>query len=115
MFRDAWAATFEHVFMTRKTPRTDCPVSLPSPPGVESSVPTNSPMNDLQKGLVALAGIVSGADAVDYHSIKNEFEGVCNLKYLLIYVVFVHPRVHVQVFQKQEMASIRNSIVVFVK
>lgn len=76
MFRDAWASTFEHVFMTRKTPRTDCPTSLPSPPGALQASPTNSPMNDLQKGLVALAGIVSGADEVDYHDITTEFEGV---------------------------------------
>jgi len=73
--RDKWAATFEDVFMTRTTPRTDCPISLPSPPGIENSVATNSPMNDLQKGLIALAAVVSGEDEIDYHGITTEFEG----------------------------------------
>ena len=30
--RDAWAATFEHLWAERETPRTDCPLKLPSVP-----------------------------------------------------------------------------------
>jgi phospholipase C len=31
--REAWAATFEDITDQRTTPRTDCPLTLPLPPG----------------------------------------------------------------------------------
>lgn len=34
--RDAWAATFNHVWSNRSSPRTDCPSTLPSPPSDDS-------------------------------------------------------------------------------
>jgi len=30
--RDAWSGTFEHIFETLDTPRTDCPMKLPDLP-----------------------------------------------------------------------------------
>lgn len=35
--REEWAATFEFLFENRTHPRTDCPMTIPVPPGYESS------------------------------------------------------------------------------
>lgn len=55
--RDKWAATFEHVFMERDSPRTDCPEELPSPPWSLRHSPPNeeAPLTEWQSELVQLA------------------------------------------------------------
>ena len=65
--RDGWAATFEHVWSQRTSPRTDCPMTLPSPPQDASAHSVglfpgdrpqdgSAPATDLHKTLYELAG-----------------------------------------------------------
>jgi len=62
--RDAWAATFEHVF-SLSSPRTDCPLHLPSAakpsPYFSIEAEANLPVNGLQEyvmtALASLAGV----------------------------------------------------------
>jgi len=49
--RDEWAGTFENLFLTRTTPRTDCPTKLPDPPTISEedlAMQATLPVNDLQ-------------------------------------------------------------------
>lgn len=58
--RDAWAGTFECV-LTRKTPRTDCPVTLPEPVRLrETSAQEGKKLSDFQAELVQLAACLIG-------------------------------------------------------
>lgn len=54
--REAWAGTFGHL-ITRTTPRTDTPVTLPSPPwSLRHSPPNESaPLSEFQQELVTIA------------------------------------------------------------
>jgi len=70
--RDAWAATFESVFMERDSPRTDCPTKLPSPPHLGFS--TDSSLTDLQESYLALASAINGG-VDEWQDIKTEFAG----------------------------------------
>ena len=61
--RDAWAATFEHLVMERSSPRTDCPMHLPSPlpfqrtAEEEGRLPVNSLQQHIMKVHAHLAGV----------------------------------------------------------
>jgi hypothetical protein len=50
------AGTFEPVFSSRSTPRTDCPTSLPTPPDLRMNALNGlRPMSQLQENFVKLA------------------------------------------------------------
>lgn len=53
--RDAWAATFEHAFTNRTTPRTDCPMWLPAAPSPSRPLATEArlPINGLQRDILS--------------------------------------------------------------
>lgn len=58
--RDAWAGTFEGV-VNRKTPRTDCPVTLPEPVELRTALPVeDKQLSDFQAELVQLAACLNG-------------------------------------------------------
>ncbi|GAB2274697.1 Non-specific phospholipase C4 [Dionaea muscipula] len=58
--RDAWAGTFEGL-LTRETPRTDCPVTLPEPVKLrEREAIEEQPLTDFQKELVQMAACLKG-------------------------------------------------------
>lgn len=59
--RDAWAGTFESVFMSRDSPRTDCPVTLPEPIKLrEKEADEDSKLSEFQAELVQLAAVLKG-------------------------------------------------------
>ena len=63
--RDAWAATFDHVWSKRSSPRTDCPKTLPTPPNntlteAIHAMAGTMPVTDLQKAFVKLAASLRG-------------------------------------------------------
>eukprot|EP00658_Telonema_sp_P-2_P019586 TRINITY_DN17731_c0_g1_i10.p1 TRINITY_DN17731_c0_g1~~TRINITY_DN17731_c0_g1_i10.p1 ORF type:complete len:448 (-),score=107.52 TRINITY_DN17731_c0_g1_i10:437-1780(-) len=62
--RDAWAATFEHVFDVLKAPRTDCPMHLrePVPPTLPPAVEAKKPLNDLQIHIAKVHAHLSGIE-----------------------------------------------------
>ena len=66
--RDAWAATFEHLFEELDEPRTDCPTKLPDapPPSHTLAHEANLPLNPLQDVIVkthlALQGELKSVD-----------------------------------------------------
>ncbi|KAK9095503.1 hypothetical protein Scep_026972 [Stephania cephalantha] len=58
--RDAWAGTFETV-LTRTTPRTDCPVTLPEPSKMrEGEANEGKKLSEFQEELVQLAATLNG-------------------------------------------------------
>uniref|UniRef100_A0A251S1T4 Putative non-specific phospholipase C3 n=1 Tax=Helianthus annuus TaxID=4232 RepID=A0A251S1T4_HELAN len=58
--RDEWAGTFEGV-LTRTTPRTDCPVSLPEPEKMRhSDANEEANITDFQEELVQLGAVLKG-------------------------------------------------------
>lgn len=66
--RDAWAATFEHLWTNTSAPRKDCLESLPEPPLQEAYAARraglapmhgDAPLNDLQKAFIRLASSVT--------------------------------------------------------
>ncbi|KAL6125611.1 hypothetical protein ACLB2K_073667 [Fragaria x ananassa] len=58
--RDAWAGTFD-VILTRTTPRTDCPVTLPEPVKLrEAGSKDDAKISDFQEELVQLAAALNG-------------------------------------------------------
>ncbi|TVU44195.1 hypothetical protein EJB05_03630, partial [Eragrostis curvula] len=59
--RDAWAGTFDCV-LTRDTPRTDCPRTLPEPVKLRSTdaVEEHTPLSEFQEELVQLAAVLNG-------------------------------------------------------
>ncbi|KAK1307460.1 hypothetical protein QJS10_CPA10g01155 [Acorus calamus] len=91
--RDAWAGTFETV-LTRTTPRTDCPVTLPDPPKLRKAGPKEeAKLTEFQEELVPMAATLNGdhnkdsyphklvegmtvADAVKY--VKGAFKTFCD-------------------------------------
>ncbi|KAM0935439.1 putative phospholipase C [Dioscorea sansibarensis] len=58
--RDAWAGTFETV-LTRTTPRTDCPVTLPETEKMrKTDAAEDAKLSDFQKEMVQLAATLNG-------------------------------------------------------
>ncbi|XP_043694343.1 non-specific phospholipase C3-like [Telopea speciosissima] len=58
--RDEWAGTFE-TLLTRTTPRTDCPVTLPEPVRMrEAEANEDAKLNDFQQILVQMAASLNG-------------------------------------------------------
>ncbi|KAK1425016.1 hypothetical protein QVD17_20358 [Tagetes erecta] len=58
--RDEWAGTFEGI-LTRTTPRTDCPVTLPEPVKMrEDEANEEAKLTDLQEELVQLGSVLKG-------------------------------------------------------
>ena len=66
--RDAWAATFEHLFMQLDEPRTDCPMWLPDPPAPATLPPGQRqgeaegerPVNHLQEFILTVNAHLAG-------------------------------------------------------
>jgi len=70
--RDAWAATFEHLFNGLDTPRTDCPLHLPDAPPLARSVEEEAeqPPNDLQ---IQIMSVLSHLNQIPFpHYIKQQ-------------------------------------------
>eukprot|EP00041_Stephanoeca_diplocostata_P022889 m.552860 g.552860 ORF g.552860 m.552860 type:complete len:774 (+) comp22168_c0_seq14:39-2360(+) len=68
--RDAWAATFEHVFSLEK-PRTDCPAHLVDapPPTLDGTIEAALPLNELQRDIVHVHAHLAGmSDRELWHS-----------------------------------------------
>ncbi|CAM6111446.1 unnamed protein product [Calypogeia fissa] len=71
--RDAWAGTFDGVFTSRTTPRTDCPVTLPEAPSSTATVSAaqlntktdtkENSLNEWQGELMLLASLLKGEKA----------------------------------------------------
>ncbi|KAG2533786.1 hypothetical protein PVAP13_9NG013100 [Panicum virgatum] len=68
--RDAWAGTFDSV-LTRDTPRTDCPVTLPEPVKLRRTAPVeHAPLSEFQEELVQLAAVLNGDHTKDSYPHK---------------------------------------------
>jgi len=68
--RDAWAGTFDSV-LTRDTPRTDCPVTLPEPMELRRTEPVeHAPLSEFQEELVQLAAVLNGDHTKDSYPHK---------------------------------------------
>ncbi|XP_062101713.1 non-specific phospholipase C4-like [Humulus lupulus] len=66
--RDEWAGTFESVFLTRTTPRTDCPVTLPEPPKLrDGEAKEDSKLSSFQAELVQMAAALNGDHSKDVY------------------------------------------------
>jgi phospholipase C len=82
--RDAWAGTFETV-LTRKTPRTDCPVTLPTPPSTlrtsKLSVKNSengSELSEFQEELVWLSCSINGDQVPECSTVEDAAQYVLN-------------------------------------
>ncbi|CAN6280534.1 unnamed protein product [Urochloa humidicola] len=75
--RDAWAGTFETV-LTRDTPRTDCPVTLPAPVKLlqRAAAPEQAPLSEFQEELVQLAAALNGDHAKDSYDPHRLVQGM---------------------------------------
>eukprot|EP01034_Spumella_vulgaris_P021748 gene21748-27803_t len=82
--RDAWAASFEHIFTELKEARTDCPETAPTPPSHRAAFPHTLPpldgllpLSDLQRNLLVIAA--GATDDHDFASLNttnwNEAQG----------------------------------------
>ncbi|XP_006854823.2 non-specific phospholipase C2 [Amborella trichopoda] len=59
--RDAWAGTFESIVQGRVTPRTDCPVQLPTPSKIRmGEANEDAKLSEFQQELVQLAAVLNG-------------------------------------------------------
>ncbi|TKV90118.1 hypothetical protein SEVIR_9G007400v4 [Setaria viridis] len=68
--RDAWAGTFDSV-LTRDTPRTDCPVTLPEPVKLRRTAAVeHAPLSEFQEELVQLAAVLNGDHTKDSYPNK---------------------------------------------
>ncbi|XP_058104064.1 non-specific phospholipase C3-like [Magnolia sinica] len=68
--RDAWAGTFETV-ITRKSPRTDCPIALPEPTKLrEGDANESAKLSDFQQELVQMAATLNGDHSKDIYPHK---------------------------------------------
>jgi len=77
--RDAWAGTFEDVFLSLQTPRTDCPETLPAvPPPDEQFLlqQTMQPLSHLQQTWIGLARGLSNDGSSVHEQLQTEMEGV---------------------------------------
>ncbi|KAG5517377.1 hypothetical protein RHGRI_037952 [Rhododendron griersonianum] len=61
--RDAWAGSFHSIVQTRKEPRTDCPVQLPTPVRIrETEANEDAKLTEFQQELMQLASVLKGDD-----------------------------------------------------
>ncbi|KAG6510134.1 non-specific phospholipase C3-like [Zingiber officinale] len=68
--RDAWAGTFDSV-LTRTTPRTDCPSTLPEATKLrETEAAEEAKLSDFQKEMVQLGAVLNGDHAKDVYPWK---------------------------------------------
>ncbi|KAK9273937.1 hypothetical protein L1049_018749 [Liquidambar formosana] len=68
--RDAWAGTFESV-VSRKSPRTDCPVTLPEPIKLrETEAKEEAKLSEFQEELVQMAAVLNGDHRKDIYPHK---------------------------------------------
>lgn len=68
--RDAWAGTFD-IVLTRDTPRTDCPATLPEPVKMRpTEAAEHAPISDFQAELVQLGAALNGDHAEDVYPHK---------------------------------------------
>jgi len=77
--RDEWAGTFEHVFMNRTEPRTDCPMKLPSinkPSKALLETEKSKPTTDLQDSFLILASSLNNLDYSKYQNLTQFEAGV---------------------------------------
>ncbi|CAN6461089.1 unnamed protein product [Victoria cruziana] len=59
--RDAWAGTFDHIVLTRTTPRDDCPETLPVPVKLrKEEAKEEGKLSEFQQELVQLAAQLNG-------------------------------------------------------
>lgn len=78
--RDAWAATFDDL-LTRDSPRTDCPTSMPTPPlhrdtyGMLKPLDGKMPVSDLQRGFSKYFAAITGDDSVTDEALDAMTEG----------------------------------------
>ncbi|CAO2142210.1 unnamed protein product [Urochloa humidicola] len=74
--RDAWAGTFESV-LTRTTPRTDCPETLPEPVRLRSTeAEEHRVISDFQAELVQLGAVLNGDHATEAYRTDKLIEGM---------------------------------------
>jgi phospholipase C len=77
--RDAWAATFENAFLNRTSPRTDCPMEVPTPPSTKSpelmAAEYLQPINELQWEMIELANTLGKSTPIDLSKLKTEQDG----------------------------------------
>lgn len=77
--RDAWAGTFDHLFLQRSKPRTDCPSKLP--PAYEGQRHLTSaaedllPLNSLQESFIIVAEGAVGIEESKVSYIRTQQEG----------------------------------------
>ncbi|KAL6966648.1 Phosphatidylglycerol/phosphatidylinositol transfer protein [Sarracenia purpurea var. burkii] len=63
--RDAWAGTFESIVQSRKEPRTDCPVQLPTPVQIrEGEAKEDAKLSEFQQEMLQLAAVLKGDDVL---------------------------------------------------
>lgn len=68
--RDEWAGTFESV-ISRESPRTDCPVTLPEPVRLrEAEAKEDAKLTDFQKELVQMSAVLGGDHKKDIYPHK---------------------------------------------
>ncbi|XVF42777.1 hypothetical protein PTKIN_Ptkin01aG0392000 [Pterospermum kingtungense] len=68
--RDAWAGTFEGV-VTRKVPRTDCPVTLPEPVKMrDAEAKETAKLSEFQEVVVQMAAVLNGDHKKDIYPHK---------------------------------------------
>lgn len=58
--RDEWSATFEHLFETLDSPRTDCPLHLPDAPPPSQTFEETLPVNSLQRNIMGMHAHLTG-------------------------------------------------------
>ena len=73
--RDAWAATFEHIF-SLATPRTDAPLHTPEPPPPTLPQEASLPVSDLQMELFEMHAAVSRANYPQRPRMQGELHGL---------------------------------------
>ena len=72
--RDAWAGTFDNV-ITRKSPRIDCPLTLPEPEKMKgvASAGEEGKLTEFQAALVQLAAVLKG-DHIKEEKLQSSVE-----------------------------------------
>jgi len=76
--RDAWSGTFESVFSTRTTPRTDCPERLPVVAAMSDErlqAEKKNPLSHLQRDFMGMAAWLAGDSPDLALSLETEEEG----------------------------------------
>jgi phospholipase C len=95
--RDAWAATFEHVF-TLDTPRTDCPLHLPEAakpsPFFSIEAEADLPVNGLQEYVMKILASLAGVD-YPHHITRQGDIGAWTQEHLRIHAQRTGQQLHV--------------------